>query len=374
MTSKIEPALVKKSPDRFKHDQDVLFAVQTVITKIGLGEPFLLQEGDHFHLAIAIDGITENALHDFKNLIVGRSPLLILSSERGDAMGFDPENPISMPLSAIDNAESLYNLAASHPAKVSRRPILEQPEARFVLDLLIKAKRLPACLIYTDIHPVNPTIKDVFSIKTEDIKAYEQAKVASLKRKSEAPIPVRGGINTRMVVFQYATGDNEIALIVGKPDLSKPLAIRIHSACATGDIFGSERCDCGDQLRLAIEKLDEMDGGAIIYLDQEGRGIGLVNKIRAYDLQDQSLDTVDANRTLGFSDDMRRYHVAAAMVRALGWQDVSILTNNPKKVKAISEHGLNVIKRISHQAPMNENNSNYLKTKARRSGHMLTYK
>ena len=176
-----------------------------------------------------------------------------------------------------------------------------------------------------------------------------------------------------MVVFEYATGENEIALIVDQPNITKPLPIRIHSACATGDVFGSEKCDCGDQLRLAIEKLHEMGGGAILYLDQEGRGIGLTNKIRAYDLQSQSLDTVDANHTLGFEDDLRDYTVAAKMIAALGWQQVSVLTNNPNKVSALEENGLEVVERVAHQAPMNENNSHYLKTKAKRSGHMLKY-
>lgn len=375
MTHIVKTPLVSLPSNNPQNDHEILFTVQAAIAAIRLGQPFLIEDDGSFHLCLGVDGITEKSLASFMNEQLGRSPLLILSSERGDALGFDKTAPISMAIAANDTASSLYAIAASHPAKVNRRPIFEQWDAKAALDLLIKAKHLPACLFYVDIANSAALIASgITVVSRQSIDLFETAKVASLRRKSEAPIPVRGGINTRMVVFQYATGETEIALIVGKPDITKELPIRIHSACATGDIFGSERCDCGDQLRLAIAKIDEMGGGAILYLDQEGRGIGLVNKIRAYDLQDQSLDTVDANRTLGFADDMRDYAVAARMVRALGWRSVSILTNNPSKVHALKKHDLDVVERVSHQAPMNENNSHYLRTKAKRSGHMLKYK
>lgn len=375
MTFKLESSLVSVEQNDAKTDHEALFSVAIAIAAIRLGEPFLIKGEDDFHLCLGVDGMSEQTFAAFLRRYPGRSPLLTLSSERGDALGFDKLVPISMSIAPSDTPEKLYAIAAKHPAKVSRRPVFEQPDARPALDLLIKARLIPACLFYGDVPNAGALASEgITVIEKASVEAYQAAKTRSLRRKSEAPIPVRGGINTRMVVFQYATGETEIALIVGKPDISKPLPIRIHSACATGDLFGSERCDCGDQLRLAIERLDELGGGAVLYLDQEGRGIGLVNKIRAYDLQDQSLDTVDANRTLGFPDDMRDYQAAATMVRALGWQSVAILTNNPKKVDALRAHGLDVVERISHQAPMNENNSHYLRTKAKRSGHMLKYK
>lgn len=375
MTTNADTTLVSLQEIDTPSYNDVLFSVQTAIATIGLGEPFLISDDGSYHFCLGIDGITQTALTSFLGAQLGRSPLLILSSERADALGFDKTTPISMSLSSSDTVDSLHAIAASHPAKVNRRPLFEQNNARSALDILMKAKHLPACLFYGDINNASMLRSNgITVVEKQAIDLYEEAKVSSLRRKSEAPIPVRGGINTRMVVFQYATGETEIALIVGKPDISKELPIRIHSACATGDIFGSERCDCGDQLQLAIERLDQMGGGAVLYLDQEGRGIGLVNKIRAYDLQDQSLDTVDANHTLGFVDDLRSYSVAAAMIRALGWQSVSILTNNPKKVAALEKHDLKVVEWVAHQAPMNENNSHYLRTKAKRSGHMLKYK
>ena len=138
------------------------------------------------------------------------------------------------------------------------------------------------------------------------------------RSQSEAKVPLQGGLSTRFVVFRDAVGGGSVAVIVGEPDFSKPVPVRLHSACLTGDVFGSSRCDCGDQLRLALTRLKEEGGGVILYLEQEGRGLGLANKMRAYALQDAGLDTVDANTTLGFDDDERDYGIAARMLQKLG--------------------------------------------------------
>src|SRR4029450_2744060 len=141
-------------------------------------------------------------------------------------------------------------------------------------------------------------------------------------------IPLNGGLQARFVVFRDAIGGTPIAVIVGKPDLTRSVLVRIHSACLTGDVFGSRRCDCGDQLRLALARLQEAGGGIILDLAQEGRGVGLANKMRTYKLQDAGLDTVDANTTLGFDDDERDYGVAVRMLQMLGCTRVVLLTNN----------------------------------------------
>ena len=142
---------------------------------------------------------------------------------------------------------------------------------------------------------------------------------------------------TRFVVFRDAFGDDPVAVIVGTPDMSKPVPVRIHSACLTGDVFGSRRCDCGDQLKLALARLQEAGGGVILYLAQEGRGVGLANKMRTYKLQDAGLDTVDANTTLGFDDDERDYGVAVRMLQMLGCTRVVLLTNNPAKLDGLDQ-------------------------------------
>jgi GTP cyclohydrolase II len=157
------------------------------------------------------------------------------------------------------------------------------------------------------------------------------------------------------------------------PDFSKPMPVRLHSACLTGDVFGSRRCDCGDQLRLALRCLDEQGGGIILYLEQEGRGLGLANKMRAYRLQDAGLDTLDANATLGFEDDERDYGVAARMLRTLGCTRVRLLTNNPAKLDGLVQAGIEVVGRIPLQGPVNADNRRYLTAKATRAGHKLDH-
>jgi GTP cyclohydrolase II len=149
--------------------------------------------------------------------------------------------------------------------------------------------------------------------------------------------------------------------------------VRLHSACLTGDVFGSRRCDCGDQLKLALARLDEAGGGVILYLEQEGRGVGLVNKMRAYQLQDEGLDTVDANTTLGFDDDERDYGVAARMLKMLGCTRVRLLTNNPAKLDSLAGAGIDVIGRLPLYTPINADNRRYLTAKLKRAGHRLDH-
>jgi GTP cyclohydrolase II len=166
-----------------------------------------------------------------------------------------------------------------------------------------------------------------------------------------------------------ATGEEHVALVIGAFGGRPPL-VRLHSECLTGDVFGSLKCDCGPQLHEALRLLGEAGGGVLLYLRQEGRGIGLANKIRAYQLQDRGLDTVDANRRLGFADDNRDYGLAAAMLRALGLSEVRLLTNNPAKLAGLEAAGVRVAERVAHHMPTNPHNADYIATKQGRSGHL----
>jgi len=175
---------------------------------------------------------------------------------------------------------------------------------------------------------------------------------------------------SQMVAFRDpATGEEHVALLVGAFG-GKPPLVRLHSECLTGDVFGSLKCDCGPQLKEALKILGAEGGGVLLYLRQEGRGIGLANKLRAYALQDRGLDTVDANRRLGFADDERNYGMAAAMLRALGIGEVRLLTNNPGKVAGLKSEGVAVVERVSHHMPTNPHNADYIATKRERSGHL----
>jgi GTP cyclohydrolase II len=187
---------------------------------------------------------------------------------------------------------------------------------------------------------------------------------------ARAKLPLDNLPPSQMVAFRDpASGEEHVALVVGAFGGEPPL-VRLHSECLTGDVFGSLKCDCGPQLKEALRILGSAGGGVLLYLRQEGRGIGLANKLRAYALQDRGLDTVDANRRLGFADDERNYGMAAAMLRALGIDRVRLLTNNPNKVSGLEGEGIEVVERVAHHMPTNPHNADYLATKKRRSGHL----
>lgn len=195
--------------------------------------------------------------------------------------------------------------------------------------------------------------------------------VPSLVVASVADLPTRFG-DFRAVAFNSTPdGKEHLALVRGDVRGARELPLRIHSECLTGDVLGSLRCDCRDQLTAALEDLARRPSGVLIYLRQEGRGIGLTNKIRAYALQDRGFDTIDANRALGFGDDQRDYGIAAAMLRTLGVKSVQLITNNPGKVAGLRENGIVVTRRIASVTSPNRHNIHYLRTKKRRAGHWL---
>lgn len=189
--------------------------------------------------------------------------------------------------------------------------------------------------------------------------------------RAEANMPSRFG-NFRIYAFDSTIDNHEYgAVVAGDVRGAEAVPVRLHSECFTGDVMGSLRCDCRDQLEAALQRIGDEGFGAVVYLRQEGRGIGLVNKIRAYALQDTGLDTVDANHALGFDDDLRTYEVAADIVRLLGIKSVRLISNNPNKGRGLKEHGIEVVDRIPHIMPPTVHNRDYLATKRDRSGHLL---
>ncbi len=198
------------------------------------------------------------------------------------------------------------------------------------------------------------------------------APASGLRLSARARLPLAAAEATEVVAFRPADGGPEhLALVIGDPPRGAPVLARLHSACLTGDVLGSLKCDCGPQLQAALARLAaNPTGGVLLYLQQEGRGIGLLNKLRAYELQDQGFDTVDANTRLGFEPDERDFGLAAAMLRQLGFGAVRLLTNNPDKVAQLAAHGLDVT-REPHQLPANPHNAHYLATKRARQGHLL---
>ncbi len=217
-----------------------------------------------------------------------------------------------------------------------------------------------------------PAGADLLAVPAADLLAYPKELAASLTRVAEVAVPLDEARDARLVAFRALDqGIEHMAILVGAPETQAAPLVRIHSECFTGDLLGSLRCDCGPQLRGAIARMGHEGSGAVLYLAQEGRGIGLINKLRAYTLQDRGLDTVDANRALGWQADERNFYIAASMLESLGLRRIRLLTNNPEKVSALRACGVEVVERVAHEFAPNGVNDAYLETKARRFGHLL---
>lgn len=188
---------------------------------------------------------------------------------------------------------------------------------------------------------------------------------------SSAHLPTRFG-EFDIAIFENNKDQREhLAILRGNVENATEVSVRVHSQCQTGDIFGSLRCDCRDQLEHALRTFATMDKAALLYLKQEGRGIGLANKIRAYHLQEQGLDTIEANQSLGFQDDLRTYEIAASMIKLLNIKSIVLLTNNPEKIRGLTENGIEIVRREPIVMPSNPYNISYLETKKKKAGHLL---
>ncbi|NNF57099.1 MAG: bifunctional 3,4-dihydroxy-2-butanone-4-phosphate synthase/GTP cyclohydrolase II [Rhodothermaceae bacterium] len=212
---------------------------------------------------------------------------------------------------------------------------------------------------------------DLKLITIKDLVAYRMRNEQLVQRLIEVDMPTQYG-DFRLVAYEEVlTGDNHLALVKGEWTEDDPVLVRVHSQCVTGDIFGSARCDCGDQLARAMQQVEREGRGAILYMKQEGRGIGLINKLKAYKLQEEGMDTVEANEALGFKMDHRDYGIGCQMLRNLGIRKLRLMTNNPTKRIALGGYGLEIVERVPIEVPAGEHNADYLRTKRDRMGHEL---
>lgn len=350
--------------------------VGTAIAALRRGRPVLL-ESDRTGEALVILALEVGAA------ATGTEPVrLVLSGHAAASLGFpipttathDPA--VAVALTGPAGAELV---AALGDAAAPQMPAtaLPPPEPATTLEsAAVALVKLAALLPAVAVRPAGPTDQraepPLPGVTEAAIAAYPDATALALERVTEARVPLAVCEDTRIVAFRSATGGGEhLAILLGSPELSGPVLTRVHSACFTGDLLGSLRCDCGDQLRGALAAINAAGGGVLIYLAQEGRGIGLVNKLRAYRLQDSGLDTFEANRRLGFDPDERDYRPAAEILRHLGIARIRLMTNNPDKIEQLQRHGIAVTERVPHRFPASPHSDAYLRAKAEQGGHLF---
>ena len=255
------------------------------------------------------------------------------------------------------------------PLKGPFRPLRDGDPtlARAAITILKSARLLPGALMVR----LADSPSDLTVIDLSD-PALDLAGDGTVRPVIAARLPIAASTAGRLHIFRPDDGgDEHYAVEIGQPDRNAPVLTRLHSACFTGDVLGSLKCDCGPQLNGALMQMGQAGGGLLLYLNQEGRGIGLTNKMRAYSLQDQGFDTVQANHRLGFEDDERDFRIGAHILKSMGVRTVHLLTNNPRKVEMLIKSGITVAQRVPLQVGHNPHNADYLTTKATKSGHLL---
>ncbi len=362
--------------------------VHRAIAELRRGTPVLLTgmpTGGAPLLLLAAETASASTLNELASLSAG-PPVLLLAPMRAAAVLQRPV-PQNVPAVALSLSERLLApetlLSIADPTVEQMLP--DQPAqtslpalAQGALALVKLGRLLPAVLAA----PAGQVALDaaaslqLLAVPAADVLAYPKASAVGLRPVAEAEVPLRSSEHTRIVAFRAPdAGIEHLAILVGRPEddvQGKPAPlVRIHSECFTGDLLDSLRCDCGQQLRGAIARMAEDGAGVLLYLAQEGRGIGLVNKLRAYAMQDRGLDTLDANRALGWGADERNFMVAATMLESLGIRRIRLLTNNPDKLSALAACGVQIEGREAHSFAPNGINDQYLATKAQRFGHML---
>ncbi|MBM3581608.1 MAG: GTP cyclohydrolase II [Alphaproteobacteria bacterium] len=335
-------------------------------------------------LALAAEAATESSLDTLARRAQSR-PVLVLTGRRAKVLGLGGDNQRVVTLAAAAFDAALVRDLADPLSATDARAFnfaIGEPSAfgceTAAVALTKLARLLPAALVAPLASADSGDLAawaarhGLLMVDAGDVFQYDAISARTLAKVSEARVPLPGAENTRVIAFRPRDGGLEhLALVIGDPDPARPVLVRIHSECFTGDLLGSLRCDCGDQLRGAIGEIARAGGGALLYLAQEGRGIGLVNKLRAYELQDRGFDTIDANEQLGFDADERVYLPAARMLGLLGFARIRLMTNNPDKVRALQACGVAVEGRVPHAFPANKHNERYLRAKASKGGHLF---
>ncbi|MDX1710978.1 MAG: GTP cyclohydrolase II [Rhodovibrionaceae bacterium] len=365
-------------------------AVERALADLRRGVPVVLCDDASAGalLVQALEGLGEADLARFARL-AGTQISLLLTARRAAALGFRPPGGhqgtgiVALPVDdrRAGDLVALADVTGGRPAHLSGDAAAraEPAEAAEAAIQLVKLARLLPAVIAAPLREGGEEAARTWARKhallavdAPAVAGYRRLTDGNLREVAAAQVPLAGAENARVVAFRPADGGQEhLAVVIGEPREGEPVLVRLHSECLTGDLLGSLRCDCGDQLRGAIDAIGKEGAGVLLYLSQEGRGIGLVNKLRAYELQDRGMDTAEANEQLGFEPDERVYVPAAEMLRHLGFRRVRLLTNNPQKVAALEACGIEVAERVAHRFPSNRHNEPYLSAKQRHFGHIF---
>jgi GTP cyclohydrolase II len=343
-----------------------------------MGVPVVLT-GETSALVLAAETLDAARLSDLHAL--GGEPVLAITARRAatlKARAYDGDLArITLPQDASLN----WVQSIADPADDLRVPMKgplisarsgDPTPHRAALSIVKTARLLPAAVILELAHGAQFAATHGLTVVPTDLAQPHLGTTSPLHPVVHARLPMEASEAGRLHIYRPENGGEEhYAIEVGRPDRSKPVLARLHSACFTGDVMGSLKCDCGPQLRAALAQMGSEGAGVLLYLNQEGRGIGLANKMRAYSLQDQGFDTVEANHRLGFEDDERDFRLGADILKSMGFTSVRLLTNNPNKVAMMNENGIDVAERVPLKVGENAHNTAYLATKATKSGHLL---
>lgn len=346
-------------------------AVDRALAELRSGRPVVLSHERDVSLVLCAE-VIEDPMLDAVTALSGGKARLVLAPKRLHALGHNVADAGTIPLGTL-NAHDIHDLISQTDARL-KGPAPSPASAldANALDLMRMAMLLPAVIAITLPEDSEILTGGIVSIDTDAMKHYEAQIINTPRIVSRAPVPLDDIGDAEFVVFRGGEGmRDQVAVIIGNPSPNEPVYVRLHSACLTGDLFASLKCDCGDQLRGSAKFMAENGGGVLLYLDQEGRGNGIANKIRAYRLQHAGYSTYDADEILGFDLDQRGFRFAADMLRQLGFTSVKLLTNNPSKVAALSEAGLDVVSNHRAKARFTLHNVAYLAAKRDRAGHLI---
>ncbi|SMX23272.1 GTP cyclohydrolase II [Boseongicola aestuarii] len=343
-------------------------------TDLRLGLPVVLRSKDAAALVLAAEGLSNDRLSAARTLGPATLAITTRRAETLRARAYDGDIArVKVP----ETADAAWVRHVADPKDDLSSPMkgpftsIRDGDAdlhRLAVRLVKSAWLLPAAIVVPLSEDAPP---DLTLLPTEDTAAALSAPIAH-KEVVTGRVPIAVSEQGRVHVFRPTDGSEEhIACEIGRPARDKPVLARLHSACFTGDVLGSLKCDCGAQLQAALRQMGEEGAGVLLYLNQEGRGIGLANKMRAYALQDQGFDTVEANHRLGFEDDERDFRTGADILKRLGFGAVRLLTNNPAKVAMMQAQGIDVVERVPLSVGLNPLNKKYLDVKAKKSGHIL---